>query len=217
MKKIACIALLALISQLSIGQLTHTKWHGTLRLENPANVILDFGKDTLALYTVADSTMVETMIYAVRDSVLSLRKIDGQSDCDGSTMGVYHFSLDDAFLFLRLASDSCQDRSSVLDTTRWRKWTDHQEVKVDESVLRQYVGVYEFDPGHQIFITLEKGQLQIEGPNNNLPKLPLIALGPSRFFLKIAGVEMDFVRDSIGRVTGMISHENQDYFLKKIK
>jgi Domain of unknown function (DUF3471) len=217
MKKIACIAWLGLISHVASAQLVHTKWHGTLRLDNPANVILDFGKDTLVLYTVADSTVVETMLYSARDSVLSLKKIDGQSDCDGSTTGIYHFFQNKDFLFLRLASDSCLDRSSVLDTTRWRRWTDHQQVRVDESILQKYVGVYEFDPSHQLFITLEKGELQIEGPNSNLPKLPLVALSPTRFFLKIAGVEIDFVQDAKGQVTGLISHENQDYLLKKIK
>jgi hypothetical protein len=57
----------------------------------------------------------------------------------------------------------------------------------------------------------------IEGPGVDLPKGPLMSESDTRFFIKVAGVEIDFVKDSSGKTVSLISHELQDYELKKIK
>ena len=145
------------------------------------------------------------------------KKIDGQSDCDNTTPGKYGFVFKDGKMIIKIISDACGDRSSALDTTKWRKWKNHPEVKVGENVLKQYVGTYEFDPQHHLTITLENRRLYIEGPNNNLPKTPLSPESNTKFFLKIAGVEIDFIKEANGKVTKFVSHEEEDHDVKKIK
>jgi hypothetical protein len=217
MKKVIILLLLSLPSFSLLAQLGNSRWKGTIRGDEPRNVILDFHKDSLSVYTISDSSMVETMTYSAKDGVLALKKIEGQSDCDNSVIGKYGFEIKGDIMYVKLLEDPCNDRSFALDTTKWFRWKDHPEVKVNESVLKQYVGEYEFDAGHHIIITLENGRLQAEGPNNNLPKSTLYAESDSKFFLKIAGVEIDFVKNSKGEVIKLISHENEDYELKKIK
>ena len=208
---------IAIASLSAVAQLKNTRWKGTIKGDNPRNVILDFKADKVILYTVSDSEIVETMTYTMSENSFTVTKIDGQSDCDNSTPGKYSFKMEGGAMFIKLVNDPCGDRSSALDATKWTKWKDHPEVKVDESVLKQYVGVYEFDAQHHLTITLENGRLYIEGPNNNLPKSPLISESKTKFFLKLAGVEIDFVKDASGKVVKFISHEEQDQEVRKIQ
>ena len=207
----------SIFSSSLFAQLDNTRWKATLIIDEPVNVIFDFKKDILSLYTVADSTMIETMNYTKDDTSFTLTKIDGQSDCDNSTPGKYRFKIKNGKIEIKMISDDCYDRSSVIDNTTWTKWKEPVEVKVNDAVLKQYVGVYELDDAHPISVTFEGGRLYAEGPNNGLPKSPLIAESNTKFFLRIAGVEWDFIKDANGNVVKLISHEEKDYELKKIK
>jgi hypothetical protein len=169
------------------------------------------------LYKVADSAMIETMVYTIEGTSFTLRKIDGQSDCDNNTPGKYRFTIRNKTLYLKKIADNCDDRSSVIDSTEWIKWNDHHEVKVNEAVLKQYIGIYQLDSAHPITITFDNGRLYAEGQNNNLPKSPLVALSKTKFFLKVAGAEWDFIKAANGKVVKLISHEGKDYELKKVK
>ena len=217
MKNVVFTALLTMISVSLAAEIQNTKWKATIHGDNPRNVIMDFHKDSVSLFTISDGSLVEAMTYSVKDDIISLLKIDGQSDCDNVGVGKYRFRIKNGLMYIKLLTDPCPDRSSALDSTKWFKWKDHPEVKVNESVLRTYVGEYEFDAGHHLLITLKNGRLQVEGPNSNLPESPLYPESDTRFFLKIAGVEIDFVKNSRGEVVKMISHEENDYELKKIK
>src|ERR1700722_8849712 len=217
MKTFIFILFATIASASSFAQLQNTSWIGTIKGDNPRNAILGFKKDTVILYTVSDSEIVERMTYTLSGTTFTVKKIDGQSDCDNTTPGKYGFVIKDGKMLVKLFSDACNDRSSALDTTKWRKWENHPEVKVNENILKQYVGVYEFNPQHHLNITLENGRLYIEGPNNNLPKSPLISESNTKFFLKLAGVEFDFVKDANGKVIKFISHEEEDHDVKKIK
>lgn len=79
------------------------------------------------------------------------------------------------------------------------------------------MGVFALDEGHPITISLNQGVLYAEGPNNGLPKSPFTTETQTKFFLRIAGVKMDFVKDANGKVVKLISHEAKDQELKKIK
>jgi hypothetical protein len=217
MKKIIIVLLAVLISISGFSQLKNTRWKGTVKGDNPRNVILDFKSDTVLLYTVSDSELVERMTYTATGTAFMVKKIDGQSDCDNDSPGTYNFSLQNGKMLITLSKDQCADRYTALDSTIWINWKDHPAVKVSENILKEYVGVYEFNPQHQLLVTLDKGVLSIEGPNNKLPKSPLSPEGKTRFFLKIAGVELDFVKDANGKVVKMISHEEVDHVLKKVK
>lgn len=124
MKKIIITLLFAMTSVPLLAQLSNSRWNGTLRGDNPQNVIFDFRKDTAIVYTVADSSIVETMVYSVKDMVLTLHKIDGISDCDNSTPGKYRIGIEKDTLYLRLLDDPCSDRSSAVDAVKWLKWKD---------------------------------------------------------------------------------------------
>jgi hypothetical protein len=217
MKKIMVAALLSLPLFTLHAQLAGTKWKAKINAGQMINVILDFKNDTCSIYNMADSETIESMTYKLKDSILTLQKIEGQSDCDTSTTGTYKFFVKDSALYIVLKSDDCDDRSSTIDNTRWLPWIVPAEIKVEETILQQYVGTYELDSAHPIYITRENGRLQIEGPNNQLPKSPLIAETNTKFFLQIAGVHMDFVKDTAGNVIKLVSHEEKDYELKKVK
>jgi hypothetical protein len=217
MKKIFLSPLLVIVFLSTSAQIKNTRWKGTIKGDNPRNVIMDFKNDQVVIYTVFDSSIVETMNYVINENTFTVNKIDGQSDCDNKTPGKYSFTMEHGAMMVKLVNDPCDDRSSALNNTKWTKWKDHPEVKVDESILREYAGLYEFDPQHHLTITFEKGILFIEGPNNNLPKSPLVPESKTKFFLKIAGIELDFVKDASGKVIKFISHEEEDHDVKKIK
>jgi hypothetical protein len=220
-KKISKSTLLLCVSSFvlstTFGQLANTRWKTTLQIGGPVNSIIEFRKDTVSVYTTADSTIIESMTYKKNDTLLTLRKIEGQSDCDNSTIGNYGYRIKGDSLLLKLLKDECDDRSSVIENTIWTKLKIYPGIKVDEAILKQYTGVYAVDEAHLITISLENGILYAEGPNNGLPKSPFIPVTTTKFFLKVAAVEMDFIKDEKGNIVKLISHEAKDYELKKIK
>jgi hypothetical protein len=217
MKKVSLAFIAAFLFTTAFAQLENTRWKTRLDINGPLNTLIDFKKDTVCLYTVADSTIIETMRYQHDDSSFTLFKIDGQSDCDNSIPGKYRYSIQGDSLIIQLLKDDCYDRYNTIENTRWKKWKDYPAIKVDEAILKQYTGVYGPDEAHPITITLEQGILYAEGPNNGLPKSPFSAITESKFLLRIAGVEMDFVKDEKGKVIKIISHEDKDYELKRLK
>lgn len=216
MKKNCFILLTTLLSNTIFAQLENTRWKATLQINGPLNTLMDFRKDTVLIYTVADSNLIERMTYTSDDTSFTLLKIDGQSDCYKEP-GKYRFTITGDNLLLKLLADDCYDRYSVIQNTTWKKWKDYPGLKVAESILKTYTGVYAVDESHPITISLYNGVLYAEGPGNGLPKSPFIPVTESKFFLRIAGVEMDFIKDANGKVVKMISHEEADHELKKIK
>ena len=94
----------------------------------------------------------------------------------------------------------------------------HIEIKLAGTVLEKYVGQYDFDKNHHAYITLENGNLQIEAPQGGLPKSPLFAEDENNFWLKIIDARIEFVKDSSGNVTGLISHYlGKNEVCKKVK
>jgi len=93
-----------------------------------------------------------------------------------------------------------------------------KEMKIADTILKRYVGVYQFDAKHSATITLENGQLQMEALAGGLPKSPLFAESDNRFMLKVVKAEIEFVKDAQGNVIKLIAHVNgQDQVCKKIK
>lgn len=115
MKKILFVLFASVACMGAHAQLANTKWKDTLLLDNPVEVIFDFGKDTLTVTVAADGSLLETMSYTVHGQELSITKIAGQSDCDGTTAGKYAFELKDDKLHFSLLKDDCINRGAVLD------------------------------------------------------------------------------------------------------
>ena len=217
MKKISILIIASFLFTSAMAQIENTRWKTKLNINGPLNTIIDFKKDMVSIYTVADSTLIETMTYQHDDSSFTVFKTDGQSDCGSSTPGKYRYSIQGDSLMVELITDDCYDRYNTIENTRWKKWKDYPVVKVDEAILKQYTGVYALDAARPVTISVDHGILYAEGPNSGLPKSPFTPITASKFLLRVAGVEMDFVKDEQGKVIKMISHEEKDYELKKIK
>ncbi len=121
MKK-AFIISLALFASVTVhAQLKNTKWKGTIQADNKIDVVFNYSNDTLDVSNTADGSNIETMTYTVKDSILTLQKIYGKSDCDGTGTGKYRFEIKDELLYITLISDVCNDRSSALNNSKWTK------------------------------------------------------------------------------------------------
>jgi CubicO group peptidase (beta-lactamase class C family) len=79
-------------------------------------------------------------------------------------------------------------------------------VKVDPAILARYSGNFEQDPNFSITITLENNRLMFK-PGGG-PGFPLFPESETEFFLKIADVQVEFVKDDKGQVSSLILHQN---------
>jgi hypothetical protein len=121
MKTIILFTICSFSYIVSKAQLSNTKWKGSLHTDTEMEILLDFKTDTLFAYTTADNQITETMIYTVKDTVLTLQKITGQSDCDSAAIGKYAFRINNDGMTLILVDDDCDGRGEVLDNTTWMK------------------------------------------------------------------------------------------------
>lgn len=90
------------------------------------------------------------------------------------------------------------------------------EVKVDTTILKQYVGEYEVAPTFKITISLVNGGLKARPTGQGL--FDLFAKSENIFFLKVVDAQVEFVKNEKGEVDKMILHQNgQDLPGKKVK
>jgi len=121
MKKIIFILLATFLLKPAMAQLKNTRWEGAIKGDNARNTTLDFKKDTLVLYGASNNDVIETMTYTIKGNTFTIKKIDGQSDCDNTSAGKYGFEIKGDKMLIKLISDACYDRSSALDKTDWTK------------------------------------------------------------------------------------------------
>jgi len=120
MKRILITVFIIFIAFATNAQLSNTKWKGTLNVEGGMDVIFYFNNDTLDVLNAESGESLETMKYTTRDSVLTLVKLFGQSQCD-STPGNYKYVIENNQLTLSLISDECPDRSGAIGTMKLEK------------------------------------------------------------------------------------------------
>jgi hypothetical protein len=121
MKKIIITALVILAAAVANAQLKNTKWKGTLQLDNPMDLILNFRTDTLLASMAQDGSVIETMSYSATDSTFTFEKISGQSDCSTGSKATYRFDIKENALSVKTISDACDARSYYLNNTKWTK------------------------------------------------------------------------------------------------
>ena len=211
MKKI--ITLLFLFAAFnSHAQLANTQWKGTLNINGDVATLFSFGKDTLKITAFANGIIIEKMVYTVADSTLTLKKTEGQSDCDNDVMGKYKFKINGETLSIKLIADACEDRSSALNNTTYTKFAWPAAVKVDEAILNQYSGVYAMDAGHKIIITIENGRLMADSKTNLPAKTEIYAVNNSTFIFHFGDITMQFIKDTSGKVNKFMVHQDgKDY------
>lgn len=95
-------------------------------------------------------------------------------------------------------------------------WTDFYKpvfratVKVPDSVLARYVGVYEVGPGFSIVIAL--GQYGLTAQASNQPSFRLYAEDRRKFFYKVVSATIEFVGDDSGSVLKLVLKQNGQVF-----
>jgi CubicO group peptidase (beta-lactamase class C family) len=88
--------------------------------------------------------------------------------------------------------------------------------KVDTKIYDAYVGEYEFGPNRLITITREGDRLFAQRAGG--PRDEILPENEMTFFLTVADVQLSFVKDDAGKVTGMILRANgQEFRGKKTK
>jgi CubicO group peptidase (beta-lactamase class C family)/uncharacterized protein YneR len=110
-----------------------------------------------------------------------------------------------------------EDRGDVVTWTRSEKEVKEKEtVIVDESLLAQYTGDYELQPGFIITFTREGNRLFTQATGQD--KFEVFAESDTRFFLKVVDAQVDFVRDEAGTVSKIILHQGgRDMEGKRVK
>ena len=96
------------------AQVANSKWKTTLQLDQPVDVVFNFGTDTLDVTNLEDSSSLETMKYTLKDTVLTIQKLYGQSQCEPATIGSYTCTVNGDEMHLKMITDDCSDRSNVI-------------------------------------------------------------------------------------------------------
>ncbi|MDR3740389.1 MAG: serine hydrolase [Terracidiphilus sp.] len=103
----------------------------------------------------------------------------------------------------RLAKELMQ---SIATEYNWPNFRGKMMVELNPSVLERYAGTYDLTPTSSLTFTVEGNQLF--GAMNHEGKTPIFAESETHFFLKMEDVEIDFVKDGQGRITGVVVHQN---------
>jgi mono/diheme cytochrome c family protein len=82
------------------------------------------------------------------------------------------------------------------------KITDRPVAKIDPAVLDAYVGEYEFLPGRTVAIARSGNQLM--AGMRGVPNTPLFPESETKFFFKVADVQITFVKDEKGEVNELL-------------
>ncbi|HEX5155287.1 MAG TPA: hypothetical protein VFW07_27790 [Parafilimonas sp.] len=114
MKKTIFLLLLSFIALGTHAQVNNSKWKTTLQLDQPVDVVFNFSTDTLDVTEAADNSSLETMKYTLKDTVLTIQKLYGQSECDPATIGSYTCTINGDEMHLKIISDDCDDRGNVI-------------------------------------------------------------------------------------------------------
>ena len=92
--------------------------------------------------------------------------------------------------------------SSIVFGSPYEMAYERNAVAVDPAVLDKYVGEYTFDhPPTTIVVTKENGKLYQK--RNTEGKVEMFAESETKFFLKIEDIQLTFVKDASGGVTGL--------------
>ncbi|MBK6826580.1 MAG: serine hydrolase [Chitinophagaceae bacterium] len=81
-----------------------------------------------------------------------------------------------------------------------------QEAKVEESILKQYIGKYELTPDFFISIFLENGRIYAQATGQS--RAEIFSEKDDLFFLKVVKAQIRFVRNEKKEVTGLLLIQN---------
>jgi CubicO group peptidase (beta-lactamase class C family) len=97
--------------------------------------------------------------------------------------------------------------ASILFNLPYDLWKLRVEQRIDEDILKQYVGLYKLNKKTGLSITYNNGQLQVKGVGNSqAPELPLLCEGDNKFFLRDFNTTFTFRKD--GNSFRLVIHEH---------
>ncbi|RDI08519.1 serine hydrolase [Flavobacterium sp. AG291] len=92
----------------------------------------------------------------------------------------------------------------------------HTEITLKEDQLKSFVGEYELQPGYNMAITFDNGQLYTQLPGQQ--KFPIFPESENTFFLKVVKAQLVFEKNDKGSVTTAILKQNgNEMAAKKVK
>lgn len=110
------------------------------------------------------------------------------------------------------------DLSAIIFNKPYEVLKNHENKIVNDDILKKYIGRYEFDKKHPIYITLKDHQLYMEAPKGGLPVSPLFAEDETDFYLKVVNARIEFAKDASGNITGLTAHYNgKAEYCRKVK
>jgi CubicO group peptidase (beta-lactamase class C family) len=83
--------------------------------------------------------------------------------------------------------------------------TDRKEIFVPENILQQYIGEYQLSPDFIVTIILQDGKLRARATGQ--PEFQLFAEKENYFFLKAVDAQVEFIKDSTGKVEKMVLYQ----------
>jgi CubicO group peptidase (beta-lactamase class C family) len=98
-----------------------------------------------------------------------------------------------------LLADIARGEQVVLQTER-------KEISLSTKILEQYVGTYQLAPTFNLMVTVDGGQLMVQGSGQS--KVPAFASSETQFFAKVVNAQIDFNKDAKGAVTSLTLHQN---------
>ena len=99
-----------------------------------------------------------------------------------------------------------EDINSILNNQPYDFPKPRSEIEVDTAILKQYVGDYQLSPELILTIALEDGQLTATAKGQG--KTELFAEKENFFFVKMANVQIEFTKNSIGKTTKLIFYQD---------
>jgi len=94
-----------------------------------------------------------------------------------------------------------QEVKAMRVTTAVPAYVERVAIAVPAAVLNLYAGTYQLQPGFDLQVTLEGGQLMAQATGQG--KFPLSAESPTKFFFEAAGIVMTFVMEASGALSHM--------------
>ncbi|HEY4936657.1 MAG TPA: hypothetical protein VII44_08760 [Puia sp.] len=115
MKKtgIVLFAMLFCAVSMATAQLVNSKWKGYVNADEKIRVIWIFDKDTVQVFSLPDSSLMEAMTYKVEPGFLFITRVSGMSNCDNNTVGKYQYRINNDSLYLAPVEDACSQRANA--------------------------------------------------------------------------------------------------------
>lgn len=171
--------------------------------------------------------------YEFEEGVIRFITLDGGqllSQREGSTLfKIYpispnQFFFDDGFIEYTFSENG--DKKEVLFKNRMnvsngvetdkKPDPEKESITVAPSVLKEYIGKYELQPGFILEVTINEGQIFTQATGQ--AKFEIFAETTTTFFLKVVAATIDFNKNELGEVVSLTLHQGgQDMLGKKIE